>query len=290
MLPEEVRAGVESVLGRITDVVPVSGGCVSNTVRVIGGGTQAFLKFDASAPAGMFEVEAGGLEALRSATVALRVPEVLGYGEGWLALEWLEAGPESDDADERLGRGLAEMHRAAGNGWGWHRDGFIGPLSQRNAVADGWAEFWGSRRFEPQLRLARDAGAEVGSEADWSRLLAGLNPALTVAEAEGSSLLHGDLWSGNTFVTVDGQPALIDPAAYRGHREVDLAMADLFGGFGPAFARSYREVWPLAPGYAEVRRGIYQLYYLLVHVNLFGGGYTARTRRLLGDVLRELGA
>lgn len=292
MLPEEVRAGVEPVLGRIVEVVPVTGGCVSDTARVVTAAGPAFLKFDLAAAASMFEVEAEGLGALRSAGSTLRVPDVLAYGAGWLALEWLETGPRRAGADARLGRGLAELHRRTAPGWGWHRDGFIGPLPQRNTGggAGTWGDFWASMRLQPQLQRARDAGAAVGSDAGWDRLMAELPAALSVADEEGGALLHGDLWSGNTVVTADGEPALIDPSVYRGHREVDLAMADLFGGFGPAFWAAYREAFPLSPGYAEVRRGIYQLYYLLVHVNLFGGGYTARTRRLLADVLGELGA
>ncbi|HEX2092388.1 MAG TPA: fructosamine kinase family protein, partial [Longimicrobiaceae bacterium] len=165
-------------------------------------------------------------------------------------------------------------------------DNFIGPLPQPNAPAAGWAEFWRDRRLEPQLRRARDAGHSPGPPADWERLFARLPGLLAPAERDGSSLLHGDLWSGNVVAGAGGEPWLVDPAAYRGHREVDLAMAGLFGGFSARFHAAYAEAWPLLPGYPEGRRAVYQLYYLLVHVVLFGGGYVERTRAALREALR----
>lgn len=287
-LPHELRLEVEPVLGPIRDAAPVPGGCVSDALRVTTDGGPVFLKHDPRAPAGMFEVEADALRALAEPDTMLRVPAVLGHGERWLALEWLEPGRASAGADDRLGHGLARLHSTRSDRWGWHRQGYIGPLPQQNHPSDDWPEFWRASRLEPQLRRARDAGAAVGPEDDWARLFAELPNALPAAEGDGASLLHGDLWSGNTFVTAAGDAALVDPATYFGHREVDLAMADLFGGFGPRFRAAYTEAWPLSPGYPEVRRGIYQLYYLLVHVNLFGGGYAARTRGVLNDVLRGL--
>lgn len=287
-ISKTIRDEVEPVLGRVREAVPLGGGCVSDALRVETDGGAVFLKYDGGAPAGMFEVEAAGLRELATARSPLRVPEVLGHSERWLALEWLDPRPRTPDIDASLGRGLAELHRASSGGWGWHRPGFIGPLSQDNERSGDWPDFWISRRLEPQLRRARDAGARVGEHAEWSRLFAALPVALSAAEEDGDSLLHGDLWSGNALVCSDGTPAVIDPAVYYGHREVDLAMADLFGGFDAGFHVAYSESWPLAPGYVEVRRGAYQLYYLLVHVNLFGGGYAGRTRGVLDQVLRGL--
>lgn len=287
-IPETIRDEVEPVLGRIHDAAPLGGGCVSDALRVETDGGAVFVKYDADAPAGMFEVEAAGLRELATARSSLRVPEVLGHSERWLALAWLDARPRTPAIDASLGRGLAELHRVSSGGWGWHRPGFIGPLCQDNERSGDWADFWISRRLEPQLRSAREAGARVGENAEWSRLFAALPVALSTAGQDGDSLLHGDLWSGNALACSDGAPAVIDPAVYYGHREVDLAMADLFGGFDAGFQVAYSESWPLAPGYAEVRRGTYQLYYLLVHVNLFGGGYAGRTRGVLDQVLRGL--
>ncbi len=185
---------------------------------------------------------------------------------------------------ERLGRGLAALHRAGrADGWGWMEDNFIGPLPQANAPAASWAEFWRTRRLEPQLELARRGGRMPGKAAEWDRLMDRLPELLAPAEADGPSLLHGDLWGGNVLAAPGG-PAIIDPAVYRGHREADLAMTELFGGFGDGFRAAYREAWPLQPGY-PARRAVYQLWYLLIHVNLFGGGYGARTAAVLREAL-----
>jgi fructosamine-3-kinase len=146
-----------------------------------------------------------------------------------------------------------------------------------------WAEFWRMRRLEPQLELARAAGRLPGRQADWDRLMERLPALLDNAEMDGPSLLHGDLWGGNVMAAAAG-PVLIDPACYRGHREADLAMTELFGGFGPEFYAAYGEQWPLLAGYPR-RRPVYQLWYLLVHVNLFGGGYVSQTAGVLREAL-----
>lgn len=293
-LPEGVRREVEAGWGPIREVRPVGGGCINPAARLQLEDRAVFLKFNPGAPAGMFAVEAEGLRALEAAGSGLRVPEVLGMrdagpgrggDEGWLLLEWLEPAPPAAGHGERLGRGLAALHRATAEGWGWHRDGFIGPLPQPNAPLPDWPRFWAERRLEPQLRLAREAGRQPGSAAEWDRLLTALPELLAAGRQDGPSLLHGDLWGGNVLAVAGGEPALVDPAAYRGHREVDLAMAELFGGFDRSFLAAYREAWPLRPGYAEVRRGVYQLFYLLVHVNLFGGGYGEQTAQVLRAVL-----
>jgi fructosamine-3-kinase len=239
----------------------------------------------------MFAAEAYALDQLRDHAAELVVPHVIAHAEAdgdapaWLALEWLHPAPRSPEFLERLGRGLAQMHRASTDpSWGWDRDNFIGSLAQQNAPADTWLGFWRDRRLGPQLNLARRSGRLPGREADWERLFDRLPAILRPADEDGPSLLHGDLWSGNVLSTAMG-PALIDPATYRGHREADLAMADLFGGFGDRFHAAYGEVWPLQPGY-EARRPVYQLYYLLGHVNLFGGGYVGQTAETLRTILR----
>jgi fructosamine-3-kinase len=292
MLPAAVRSAVESRLGAVREARPVGGGCINPAARLELADLAVFLKYNPDAPRGMFSAEAAGLEALRAKTTLLRIPAVVaveepaaGSAAGWLALEWLEPAAPGRGYAERLGRGLAELHRPAGGGWGWERDGFIGPLPQPNAALPGWAAFWRERRLEPQLRRAYDAGHFRERRAEWDRLLALLPTLLGLAEEDGPSLLHGDLWSGNLLATGSGEPALVDPAAYRGHREVDLAMTELFGGFPPGFHAAYAEAAPLAPGYGEVRRGLYQLYFLLVHVNLFGGSYPEQTLRTLRRVL-----
>jgi fructosamine-3-kinase len=226
------------------------------------------------------------------------VPEVLGVGDavgdgpGWQLLEFIERGPDVSTYGERLGRGLALLHSAQGhgsNGYGWTRDNFIGALPQANPPAESWAAFWRDARLAPQLEVARQAGhfgGEAGQAMD--RLVESVERALEGAEAERPSLLHGDLWSGNAYPGPAGEPVLIDPAVYRGNREVDLAMSELFGGFPASFLRAYQEVRPLSSDYARVRRALYQLYYLLVHVNLFGGGYVGSSLQAARAVLAQL--
>ncbi|MDB4949100.1 MAG: Fructosamine/Ketosamine-3-kinase [Gemmatimonadetes bacterium] len=297
-LPETIRRRVATLAGAVDGVTPVGGGCINVAHRVTVDGRPAFLKHNAAALPGFFAAEARGLDALRAAPGGPRIPHVLAWfdaadegapGEpSWLLLEWIEPGRRPPDFDARLGRALAAMHASADGGWGWAEDNYIGTLPQQNASASTWAEFWRDRRLHTQLRTARDSGRMPGTAAEWERLLAALPHALAAAEDDGPSLLHGDLWSGNVLCAAGGEPALVDPAAYRGHGEVDLAMADLFGGFGPAFHAAYARARPIRDGYARIRRPIYQLYYLLVHVNLFGGGYVAQTADVLRKVLREV--
>jgi fructosamine-3-kinase len=289
---------VEARLGAVGAVLPVGGGSISAAWRVELPGGPVFVKHNGSAPPGFFPAEARGLAALREAAAgALHVPRVLAVfdavAEGaagepsWLALEWVEPGPRRDEGfGERLGRGVAALHARRDGGWGAGEDNFIGELPQENGPVGSWAAFWRARRLEPQLRWARDAGRMPGRAGDWDALFARLDDALAPAEEDGPSLLHGDLWSGNVLRGPGGEPVLVDPAAYRGHREVDLAMAELFGGFDGRFHAAYREARPLLPGYAETRRPIYQLFYLLVHVNVFGGGYVERTAEVLREALR----
>jgi fructosamine-3-kinase len=275
MLDDVVRTGLADALGsRPVNVAMISGGCISPAARVtLADGRVLFVKTaPAGAPADFFREESRSLERLRAAG-ALRVPAVIETDARWLALEWLEPVGAVDGA--RLGRGLARLHSVTGPDWGWEADNYIGPLPQPNGAAGGWPDFWRERRLRPQVERATVLPGKL--RADLDRLLTGLDARLATAGAEPASLLHGDLWRGNVHPTADG-PALIDPASFYGHREVDLAMAALFGGFGADFERAYVAEWPLEPG-SEVRRAIYQLYYLLVHVNLFGSGYLPATER-----------
>ena len=290
MLPESLRRSLEAHLGPVGQARAVGGGSINHAARVEGPNGAVFVKYSDDPPAGIFAAEARGLEALAAAGSGLVVPRVLAACDepepgapAWLALEWLEPAPRAADFGERLGRGLAALHRPGG-AWGWERDNFIGSLPQENAAAGSWAEFWWARRLEPQLRRARDAGRLPGREREWERLRALLPGLLAPAAEDGASLLHGDLWSGNVVASARG-PALVDPTAYRGHREVDLAMTELFGGFGTGFHAAYEEAWPLRPGYRTERRGVYQLFYLLVHVNLFGGRYVAQAAEALRQVV-----
>lgn len=246
-------------------------------------GRELFVKHRAGGAApGMYAAEAAGLAWLAEAG-ALRTPAVAAVGDErpprFLALELIPRGRPAPGHDEALGRGLAALHRAGAPAFGLAADNFIGPLPQPNAPAGDWPGFYGGRRLEPMARAAVEAGSLGGGFlAGLERLRARL-PDLC-GPAEPPARLHGDLWGGNAMTDADGRPVLIDPAAYGGHREVDLAMMRLFGGFGAGTFAAYAEAHPLAEGH-EDRVELYQLYPVLVHVVLFGGGYARSAERIL---------
>ncbi len=287
-------AALEHALGehgggpaRVVRSYPVGGGCISPAARIeLDDGTRVFLKWSVAGDASPgFESEAVSLAALHEAR-ALRVPVVRAIDPAWLALEWLEPGAPRAGTWEALGHGLARLHTTKGDAFGWPEDNRIGSLPQRNRRHAHWADFWREERLLPQWEQAVSAGRFTrADERGFAGVCDGLADLLAAGDADGPSLLHGDLWSGNVHVMHDGEPALIDPASYHGHREVDLAMAALFGGFGEGFFDAYNETWPLQDGNEPARRSAYQLYYLLVHVNLFGPGYVAGVRSALRTVL-----
>jgi fructosamine-3-kinase len=276
MLPESLKDDIESRIGDIVeDVGPVAGGCISNASRVeMRGGDTYFLKWGDN-PA-MFEAEAQALEVMR-ATQTVRVPAVIVL-EDWLLTEWIEPAPLTSRAWEKLGGQLAEMHRHQVPQFGWQSHNYIGSLPQSNSWSDDWSGFWRDQRIIPQIN---GLGAEHRRRVE--HLLLHTSSELAAGDDEGASLLHGDLWGGNIHGAKHGDPAIIDPSSYYGHREVDLAMAALFGGFDARFFDAYNASWPLGPGH-ERRRLFYQLYYMLVHVNLFGGAYLSGTMSLVGKL------
>jgi fructosamine-3-kinase len=269
--------------------VDVAGGSIHRCVRWETDAGPVFVKIAAAAQVSALEAEADGLRAL-SAVAASRVPDVLAVAsagdECALALEWIEAGPSSTRSEERLGRQLAEMHRCAGARFGWHRDNTIGRTPQPNEFSDDWARFYADRRLGFQLQLAGRSGLDARVIERGRRLVESCS-AFFAGHRPVPSLLHGDLWGGN-WMTVAGsdEPVIFDPAVYYGDREADLAMTRLFGGFGAAFYRAYGEAWPLAAG-AETRRTLYDLYHVLNHWNLFGGGYGRRVAAMIEQLLAE---
>jgi fructosamine-3-kinase len=230
----------------------------------------------------MFACEARGLAWLDEPG-AIRVPRVLGHGERFLALEWLEPAPRARDHDEQLGRGLARLHAAGAPRFGLDHDNFLATLAQDNTPSDDGPAFWIDRRLVPTARLAIERGRAPRRWLDDLERLRAVLPAIA-GPAEPPARLHGDLWSGNVHTGPDGAPALIDPAVYGGHREVDLAMLALFGTVSPRTLAAYQEVAPLADGWRD-RVPLWQLYPLLCHTVLFGGGYASSFERALGHLL-----
>lgn len=282
---QKLRAALEGRLGaRLRSAARVSGGDINEAYSAeLDGARRVFVKTHPSSPPGMFQAEARGLAWLRARS-ALRVPEVLAVSEpgdavAYLVLEWLEPGAPTADFDDQLGRGLAELHRSGAPGFGLDHDNFIGSLPQSNGPCDSWVAFFRERRLAPQLeRLVAARRASFSLRRGFERLSERL-PELW-GEPEPAARLHGDLWGGNLHVGPSGEPCLIDPAVYGGHREIDLGMMRLFGGFSERVFEAYAEAFPLSPGASE-RVALCQLYPLLVHANLFGGSYVGSVERIV---------
>jgi fructosamine-3-kinase len=274
----------ETLLGTaVVATSPVAGGDICTSTRLrLAGGNSALVKTRAHAPADFFRSEARGLEWLASAG-GVDVPEVLAVEDDCLILSWVEQGRPTTEAADDLGRRLAMTHQAGAPAFGAQDDGYIGTLPLPNRSAPTWPEFFATRRLLPYLRLARDRGSMSGSEVAHVEAVV-----RRIAELAGPdeppARLHGDLWSGNVLWGQGARTWLVDPAAYGGHRESDLAMLALFGL--PQLQRvldAYQEATPLSDGWQE-RVALHQLFPLLVHACLFGGGYGARA----GEVARSL--
>jgi fructosamine-3-kinase len=289
VIAEPLRVRVESALGQpVSAASRLSGGDINEAFELrLADGRSVFLKSNPRAPLAMFAREARGLEFLRAAS-ALRIPRVLAFSAeteqpSFLVLEFLRSAAPRPGFDEQLGRGLAALHRFGAPSFGGPESNFVGRLPQSNRVHATWADFYRSERLEAQLRAAIAARrAPAALSRDFERLFARL-PEL-VGAAEPPARLHGDLWAGNLHRDELGAPCLIDPAVYGGHREVDLAMMQLFGGFSARVFSAYAEAFPLSPGHRE-RIALYQLYPLLVHVNLFGGSYLSAVQSALAAYL-----
>jgi protein-ribulosamine 3-kinase len=291
-LSEELLAALQtSVSGvagpfRIERATPVAGGCIHRCFILEGGGRRYFAKTSDRSALDSFAAEADGLAALAAA--GARVPAPLCRGQAgeaaFLVLEYLDLRGNGDYA--ALGRSLARVHSICGDSFGWQRDNYIGRTPQLNRRSPSWSDFWREARLAPQLDLARKNGFAKSLLRKGEQLAEAL-PGLLSEHAPAASLLHGDLWSGNAGFLADGTPVLFDPAVYWGDREADLAMTELFGGFPQVFHSAYAGAAPLAPGY-PTRKTLYNLYHVLNHANLFGGGYAAQAERMIERLLAEL--
>jgi len=279
-----VARHAESLLGSsVVATAPVAGGDISTATKLrLSDGTTAIMKTHAHPPPGFFAAEAQGLRWLGEATDdgGVPVPDVLAVDEGSLILRWVEPGKASADAAAAFGQALAATHGAGAPTYGAEADGFISLLPLPNTPCGSWAEFYAVRRVLPYLKLARDRGAVSEAEAGLVEVVIGKLTALLPEEPP--ARLHGDLWNGNVLWGQEGRVWLIDPAAYGGHRELDLAMLALFGlPHLPRVLEAYEERSPLADGWQQ-RVALHQLFPLLVHAALFGGGYGARAAEAAG--------
>ena len=265
-----------------TDIRRIGGGDINEAFHVVlADGTDAFVKTRADASPGEYAAEAAALRWLAEPGV-LRTPGVLAVEDGYLVLEWVAPGRLDAAGEQELGRGLAATHAAGAPGFGEFageggRSRF-GSLQLPNEPTADWPEFYAERRLHPLARLARERGALGAAGIDAVERVCQRLPDLA-GPAEPPARLHGDLWTGNVMADSLGRPWLIDPSAYGGHREVDLAMLRLFGAPSDRVFASYEEIAPLAGGWEE-RVGLYQLLPLLVHALLFGGSYRAAAERM----------
>ncbi len=289
MLPVELQKVLLTTLREktgighaIKEVWPVGGGCINHAHVVSTDRDRFFVKHNyAGRNPDMFNAEGRGLELLKNAG-ELSVPGVICTGlagnQAFLILEYIDSRPQEKDFWENFGSGLAKLHRHTNHHFGLNHSNYIGSLPQHNTFSKSWKEFFISERIQPQLRISREsAKTNLELERKIERLFARLGEFFP---AEPPALLHGDLWSGNYMTGIRGEAVIVDPAVYYGHRYMDLGMAKLFGGFSPVFYNAYHAEYPLDSDWQQGIE-IANLYPLLVHVNLFGGGYLSSINSVL---------
>lgn len=274
---------------RIEEQRSISGGCINSAYLISDGQRRYFIKTNKASMLSMFEAEYAGLSEIEK-TQTIRVPKPLCVGQNnktaYLVLEYLELGGANARSSDALGQHLAAMHKVTTSEFGWYRDNTIGSTPQLNETRNNWIEFWREQRLAYQFTLALQNGFSGRLQRDGEKLLAQIDCFFEGYTPE-ASLLHGDLWSGNYAISSDNQPVIFDPATYYGDRETDLAMTELFGGFPARFYAAYNETHPLDSGYS-VRKTLYNLYHILNHLNLFGGGYLSQAEGMIGSLLSDI--
>ena len=258
----------------------ITGGDINQALHVtLKSNGSIFVKYNGRAPADLFEKEAIGLKMLKRHAYNLRIPEVLDYGVldgglSFLVLEFIETSGMNKQHFEKLGQGIAQLHKTLFSHFGADHDNYIGLLPQKNAYRSSFADFF----WELELAIKKHHFTlnELGSIDHASKQWADIFP------VEDPVLIHGDLWAGNIFTDSSGNTGILDPAVYYSHREMELSFTHLFGGFDPSFYQAYSEILPLSPGF-EQRKRLYQLYPVLVHVNLFGGNYVNQARTIIKE-------
>jgi len=281
MNPKNIHHQLETKLeAKIITTDSVGGGCIADcSVLTFENGRKAFLK-QVSQFDDMFDREAEGLKAIEK-TQTIRTPKVLAHAPHSLALEYIEQSQANNEFWKSFGLQLAQMHKIEQEFFGFAHDNYIGLTPQENPKTDNWIEFYRDHRLGYQIDLAYQKGYDLRAP---FRKLSERLPDLLSESLEPPCLIHGDLWSGNYLCSAEGQAVLIDPAAYYGHREAELAMTKLFGGFNPLFYQAYQDEYPLKPGW-EQRENLYKLYHVLNHLNLFGSAYLGQSQQLIQSYL-----
>ncbi|WP_406683089.1 fructosamine kinase family protein [Seonamhaeicola sp. MEBiC1930] len=269
----------------IETIQSVSGGDISEAIVIKTDKQKYFVKTNTLEKYHMFKTEALGLQAI-AATKTIDTPIVYAFNTienvSFILMEWIETKQPSSKDFEVLGNQLAQLHQSTSKNFGFNTDNHIGSLPQKNTVHNTWASFYTHERLLPQLEMAKQKGLLSDSECPLEKQI--INQTESLFHNIKPSLLHGDLWSGNYLISKDGKPYLIDPAVYYGHNEVDIAMTKLFGGFGEHFYESYFSHYP-SNADTSARIDLYQLYYLLVHLNLFGSSYYGSVKSILQKYL-----
>lgn len=283
VVPDAVTAWcVEEGCGEVISARPLGGGCINQAAVIkTEGGSSFFLKTNRSSPPDMFLREAEGLRAL-TVEKGPRIPGVFLVKEQLILLEDLQPASRSETYWTDFGVQLAQLHLHTHPEFGFHHPNYIGSTPQVNTWEEDGFEFFGEHRLLYQARRAREKGLFSRDRVNQVEKLASRLDELIPRQP--ASLIHGDLWSGNAITDQGGNPAIIDPAAYYGWAEAELAMTDLFGSYPAAFYQAYQEIRPLDPGYRE-RFPLYNLYHLINHVNLFGRGYLSRVHSILDRYL-----
>jgi protein-ribulosamine 3-kinase len=284
----DIERVTESDLSQ-ADLIPVGGGCINTAYQVQTDTQSYFLKVNSPALSDMFEAEAKGLSEMQALN-SVRIPEVITYGQteqhSYIALEYIHLTGLRGQSQGLLGNQLAELHRHEHDFFGWHTNNTIGSTPQYNERQHDWPTFWQQQRLAPQFKLAYKNGFGGSLQSKGEQLMSNLHHFF-----EGytpiPSLLHGDLWGGNAAADENGAPVIFDPACYYGDRETDIAMTELFGGFGNDFFNAYHAEFPLDPAY-KTRKTLYNLYHILNHVNLFGGGYAGQAENMINQLLAEI--
>ncbi|HYM35937.1 MAG TPA: fructosamine kinase family protein [Steroidobacteraceae bacterium] len=288
-----IRLGLATLLD--TEVLAaqpqrIEGGCINQCYRYETKRGSVFVKVAPHTALDMFQAEAASLMELQGAKAA-RVPQVLGAGVSGeislLALQWIDLQRSSAASDAKFGEQLAQQHRNVKPLFGFKRNNFIGATPQINFWSRSWINFWREHRFEAQLNLAEQNGANAAFT-ERAALLSTMMDGFFATHTPIASLLHGDLWGGNCAADAFGAPVIFDPAVYYGDRECDIAMTKLFGGFSRDFYAAYEDAWPLPDGWQQ-RIELYNVYHVLNHFNLFGGGYLAQAEAMIEKLLSELG-
>lgn len=264
----------------------ISGGDINRAFLLESKNARYFVKFNRAELGEMFAAEFAALTEIAQ-TKTVKVPAPITYGqtehESFIVLEFVELKRASTQSERLLGEQLAKLHLQKQPFFGWQIDNTIGSTPQSNLRSENWLTFWREQRLDFQLKLAAQKGYGSQLQSLGEKLSERLEDFFTDYTPQ-PSLLHGDLWGGNAAATSENQPIIFDPASYYGDRETDLAMTELFGGFGRDFYAAYNDVWQLDAGY-KTRKNLYNLYHILNHVNLFGGGYASQAKNMMQQLL-----